>query len=100
MSKLQKLLVELTSGDEDRAEQAVAGLVDLGEDLINLIIFLAIGGLISIVRGRKAFELPYVVWCILWASLAMFIFAWLGGALLHRSYKLHREGRRKRDGLG
>lgn len=27
------------------------------------------------------------------------IFAWLGGALLYRSYKLHREGHRKRDPL-
>jgi hypothetical protein len=27
----------------------------------------------------------------------LIIFAWLGGALLYRSYKLHREGRRKRD---
>lgn len=27
----------------------------------------------------------------------LIIFAWLGGALLYRSYKLHREGRRKRN---
>ncbi|OFW64522.1 MAG: cardiolipin synthase B, partial [Actinobacteria bacterium RBG_13_63_9] len=27
----------------------------------------------------------------------LIIFAWLGGALLYRSYKLHREGQRKRD---
>jgi len=27
------------------------------------------------------------------------IFVWLGGALLYRSYKLHREGQRKRDGF-
>jgi cardiolipin synthase len=32
--------------------------------------------------------------------LLLIIFAWLGGALLYRSYKLHREGKRKKDGLG
>ncbi len=31
MVELENLLVELTSGDEDRAEIAVAGLLDLGE---------------------------------------------------------------------
>jgi len=30
----------------------------------------------------------------------LIIFAWLGGALFYRSYKLHREGRRKKDELG
>ena len=29
----------------------------------------------------------------------LIIFAWLGGALLYRSHRLHREGRRKKDGL-
>ena len=29
--------------------------------------------------------------------LLLIIFAWLGGTLLYRSYKLHREGQRKRD---
>ena len=30
----------------------------------------------------------------------LIIFAWLGGALFYRSYKLHRESRRKKDELG
>ena len=34
MSQLQSLLDDLTSGDEDRAESAVAGLVELGQDAI------------------------------------------------------------------
>lgn len=34
MSALQELLNELTSGDEERAEDAVTSLVDLGEDAI------------------------------------------------------------------
>jgi HEAT repeat protein len=34
VSKLQNLLDDLTSGDEDRAEKAVSGLIALGEDAI------------------------------------------------------------------
>jgi len=34
VSQLQTLLDDLTSGDEDRAESAVAGLVELGQDAI------------------------------------------------------------------
>lgn len=35
MTKLQSLLYDLTSGDEERAESAVTGLIELGEDAIS-----------------------------------------------------------------
>ncbi|HKI54497.1 MAG TPA: hypothetical protein VJ987_10265, partial [Anaerolineales bacterium] len=35
MSRLQNLLDDLMSGDEDRAEGAVSGLVELGEEAIS-----------------------------------------------------------------
>ncbi|MBN1221443.1 MAG: hypothetical protein JXM69_21160 [Anaerolineae bacterium] len=53
------------------------GLVDLGEDLVNLCIFAVIGGLIYLVRGRKALDLPDVVWETLWGSLILFTLSWL-----------------------
>lgn len=34
MTRLQNLLDDLTSGDEERAENAVSGLIELGEDAI------------------------------------------------------------------
>lgn len=73
------------------------GLVDLGEDLINLFILLIIAALIYFVRGRKAFHLPVVLWCMLWASLVMFIIAWLvflttGDFLFHLPSRYTRSG--------
>ncbi|MFC1975344.1 hypothetical protein ACFLXQ_02975 [Chloroflexota bacterium] len=53
------------------------GLVDMGEDMINLLIFFVIGCLIYLVRGRKALSLPKVVWCMLWGTLILFVMAWL-----------------------
>lgn len=35
MSRLQNLLDDLTGGNEDRAEQAVSGLIELGDDAIS-----------------------------------------------------------------
>lgn len=53
------------------------GLVDLGEDIINLLIFLVIGLIVIFVRGRKAFDLPNVVWYLLGATVILYILAWL-----------------------
>jgi hypothetical protein len=53
------------------------GIVDLGEDLINLLIFVLLGGLVLLVRGRKALNLPATVWYMLWATLILFVMAWL-----------------------
>ncbi|MBN1991846.1 MAG: hypothetical protein JW953_04030 [Anaerolineae bacterium] len=53
------------------------GLVDLGEDLINLFILFSIGCLIYLVRGGQAFDLPRIIWCMLGAALLMFVLSWL-----------------------
>jgi cardiolipin synthase len=47
-------------------------------------IFLILAGLFALFPRVLAYPL-------------LIIFAWLGGALLYRSYKLHREGQRKKD---
>ena len=53
------------------------GIVDLGTDLINLLILLVLSGLIVLVRGRVAFKLPRLVWVMLAATILMFTAAWL-----------------------
>ncbi|RME48395.1 MAG: hypothetical protein D6796_06335 [Caldilineae bacterium] len=53
------------------------GLVDLGEDLVNWLILLLVGGLIALVRRRNAFALPAEGWDMLAASGLMFGLAWL-----------------------
>ncbi len=74
------------------------GLVDLGEDLINLLVLLLFGGLIFLVLGRKAWHLPQVVWSVLWATLAMFILSWLTIWLVN-SFLLYLPSRYTRIGL-
>jgi len=54
------------------------GLVNKELDAFNLLVMFALGLLISLVRGRKAFNLPEVIWCMLGASFIFFILAWLG----------------------
>lgn len=74
------------------------GLVDLGEDMINLLILFALGCLIFLVRGRRAFDLPGAIWCMLWASLGVFVLAW-ATALLTGSFLLYLPSRYTRVGL-
>jgi|GEM_PF-1774824 len=74
------------------------GLVDLGEDLINLLILATLGGLIYLVRGRRAFELPQEIWYLLWATLIMFIMSWLA-IWLTDSFLLYLPSRYTRVGL-
>jgi hypothetical protein len=73
------------------------GLVDLGEDLINLFILLVIAGAIVLVRGPNAFELLDIIWRLLWASLLLFVMAWLiflitGDFLFHLPSRYTRVG--------
>jgi hypothetical protein len=74
------------------------GLVDLGEDLINLLILLAIGLLIVLVRGGKAFDLPYVAWCLVLGTLLMFAISWWA-IWLTDSFLLYLPSRYTRVGL-
>jgi hypothetical protein len=74
------------------------GLVDLGEDLINLLILLLLGGLIYLARGRRALDLPFEIWCLLWASIIMFVMAWLT-VWLTGSFLLYLPSRYTRVGL-
>ena len=74
------------------------GLVDLGEDLINLLILTLLGGLVYLVRGQRAFELPYELWCLLWATIIMFIVSWLA-IWLTNSFLLYLPSRYTRVGL-
>ncbi|MEM7347897.1 MAG: hypothetical protein AAF485_27005, partial [Chloroflexota bacterium] len=74
------------------------GLVDLGEDLINLLVLLVLSSLIVLGLGRKAFHLPSVIWALFWASISMFIIAWLS-IWLTNSFPLHLPSRYTRSGL-
>ncbi|MCB9098300.1 MAG: hypothetical protein H6632_02085 [Anaerolineales bacterium] len=74
------------------------GIVDLGEDLINLLILLALSGLIVLVQGRAAFKLPQVVWAMLIATLVMFVAAWFV-ALIINNFLLYLPSRYTRVGL-
>jgi hypothetical protein len=74
------------------------GLVDLGEDVINLLILLALGGLIYLVLGRRAFELPEEIWSVLWAGFILFFVAWIP-LLLASSFLFYVPSRYTRVGL-
>jgi hypothetical protein len=74
------------------------GIVDLGEDLINLLILLALSGLVILVRGGEAFKLPRLVWAMLTAALVMFVAAWLI-ALVINNFLLYLPSRYTRVGL-
>jgi cardiolipin synthase len=95
----------MTSGG-GRAGRAAAGAVRIGNavgaaftnrrvlDPVEAHLMTCVGALFLILAALFALfshVLPYPL---------LIIFAWLGVALLYRSYKLHHEGRRKRDGLG
>ena len=94
----------MTSGG-GRSGRAAAGAVRIGN---------AVGAAFTNRRLLDAVEARLMmsvgaIFLILAAFCALFprmlayplfmIFAWLGGALLYKSYKLHREGQRKKDGL-
>ena len=74
------------------------GIVHDDIDGLHLAILLALSGLIVIVRGRRSLDLPYVVWCILGASLGMYVLAWLVVLLTH-SFLLYLPSRYTQVGL-
>ncbi|HEX9924570.1 MAG TPA: hypothetical protein VGD99_18075 [Anaerolineae bacterium] len=74
------------------------GIVDLGEDLINLFILLALSSLIVLVRGGEAFKLPRLVWAMFAATLMMFVATWLV-ALIINNFLLYLPSRYTRVGL-
>jgi hypothetical protein len=74
------------------------GFVNNGEDAVHLLILFCIGCLIFLVRGRRAFDLPYEIWCMLWASLIMFALAWVA-IWLTDSFLLYIPSRYTRVGL-
>ncbi len=74
------------------------GLVDLGQDLVNLLVLFVISCLIYLVRGRYAFDLPNEIWCMLWATITLFIMSWLS-ILGTNSFLLYLPSRYTRVGL-
>lgn len=74
------------------------GLFDEPLDALHAFILLAIGSLIFLVRGRRALDLPYVVYCVLGASLVMFALSWLA-IFLTNSFILYLPSRYTRVGL-
>jgi hypothetical protein len=74
------------------------GLVNNGEDAVHLLILFSIGCLIFWVRGRRAFDVPYEIWCVLWASLITFALAWVA-IWLTNSFLLYLPSRYTRVGL-
>jgi cardiolipin synthase len=94
----------MTSGG-GRGGRAAAGAVRISNavgaaftnrrvlDAVEARLMTSVGALFLILAALFAF-FPRVL-----AYPLLIIFTWFGGALLYRSYKLHREGRRKRNGL-
>ena len=92
----------MTSGG-GRAGRAAAGAVRIGKavgaaftnrrvlDPVEARLMTSVGALFLILAALFALFPHVLVYPLL------IIFAWLGGALLYRSYKLHREAKRKRD---
>jgi hypothetical protein len=74
------------------------GFVNNGEDAVHLLILFCISCLIFGIRGRRAFDLPYEIWCVLWASLIAFALAWVT-AWLTNSFLLYMPSRYTRVGL-
>jgi len=74
------------------------GFVNNGEDAVHLLILFCIGYLIFGIRGRRAFDLPYEIWCVLWASLITFALAWVA-IWLTNSFLLYMPSRYTRVGL-
>jgi hypothetical protein len=74
------------------------GLVNNGEDAVHLLILFSISCLIFGIRGRRAFDLPNEIWCLLWACLITFGLAWVA-IWLTNSFPLHMPSRYTRVGL-
>ncbi|MCP4373294.1 MAG: hypothetical protein GY797_35085 [Deltaproteobacteria bacterium] len=74
------------------------GLVNNGEDGVHILVLLSLSVLIFLVRRRKAFDLPYVIWCVFWASLISFVLSWMG-IWLTNSFVLYLPSRYTRIGL-
>jgi len=74
------------------------GLVDLGEDLINLLILSLVGALIYLVLGRRTFDLPIEIWALFWATWLTFGLSW-AALLLTNSFLLYMPSRYTRVGL-
>jgi hypothetical protein len=74
------------------------GLVEDSEDAANLLILFIMSCLIYLVRGRTAFALPRVIWCVFWAGLLMFTLAW-ANIWLTSSFLLYLPSRYSRVGL-
>jgi hypothetical protein len=74
------------------------GFVNNGEDAVHLLILLCIGCLIFLIRGLRAFDVPFEIWCVLWASLIMFALSWMA-IWLTNSFLLYLPSRYTRVGL-
>lgn len=74
------------------------GIVHDDIDGLNLVILFVLSSLIYLVRGRRSFELPYVIWCILFASLSLYALSWLV-VILTNSFLLYLPSRYTQVGL-
>jgi hypothetical protein len=74
------------------------GLVNKGPDALHLLILFSVSCLICLVRGRRALDLPYVIWHMLWAGLIVFAAAW-AAIWLTDSFLLYMPSRYTRVGL-
>jgi len=74
------------------------GFVSKGTNAIHLIILLFIGVLILLSRGPNEIRLPKEVKSMLWASLGLFLLAWVA-ALATNSFLLYKPSRYSRVGL-
>ncbi|HRV93991.1 MAG TPA: hypothetical protein P5526_17665, partial [Anaerolineae bacterium] len=74
------------------------GLFDELLDGMNALILLTIGLLIVSVRGRRAFDLPRIIYYLLLASIITFVISWLA-ILLTNSFLLYLPSRYTRIGL-
>jgi len=74
------------------------GIVDNSVDALNFTILLIMSSVILLIRGRRAFNLPYEIWSVFIASLILFLTAWMA-AWITNSFLLYLPSRYSRVGL-
>ena len=74
------------------------GIVDNRVDALNFTILLIMSSVILLIRGRRAFNLPYEIWSVFIASLILFLAAWMAAAITN-SFIIYLPSRYSRVGL-
>jgi hypothetical protein len=74
------------------------GITDNGWDAINFFWLLILAFFVLLVRGRRSLNLPFEVWCVLLASIFLFVGSWVS-VLLTDSFLIYLPSRYSRVGI-